>query len=453
MNNTSFSRGEGLYKAGDYSGALRKFSECLKDTSSPLEPGEYGKIYHRIGNCLMKQKDLPSAIKAYDQARTDLDYDGGGSLHNNLGKAYSSLKQYDEAIENFKLAIDDPAYKAKYKAYMGLGNIDLKKGESAEAGKCFREAALDERNPDPASALLNLGVCFMSLGRPEDAITSYASAKDFSMSTATKNKLNASMGQAYAANNQPKEAVECFKAAVGDGTFNLSDSAAVDYSRCVSELSRGVVSAGVEATSAALAESQGDLSGLDVSTSDEVSQSGDDPYFYDEGTSNLENVQGYVGAYENDDQFFTASEEEMKDIYKQMAKKDRRRRGVGLKIVIVLIVIIILGICGAIFGYTRGYGYPTQRAVAAQLFSNPTKSNPVFAKNLSDSSKTSMLAGVVQDDDIVVSGIERSMSESSAYVTAHTEQGGEIKYKVNYVRDLVGWKISNIDIYFTSANS
>ena len=89
-------------------------------------------------------------------------------------------------------------------------------GDSADAGRNFREAALDPNNPDPAKSLLNLGVCFMSLGRPGDAIASYESAKQFNMSNDTRNRLLASMGQAHAANNEPEAAVECFKEVTAD---------------------------------------------------------------------------------------------------------------------------------------------------------------------------------------------------------------------------------------------
>ena len=64
--------------------------------------------------------------------------------------------------------MSDAKYDASYKAYSGMGNALLKLGKSAEAGVAFREAALDEANPDPTKALLNLGVCFMALDRPAD---------------------------------------------------------------------------------------------------------------------------------------------------------------------------------------------------------------------------------------------------------------------------------------------
>ncbi len=448
MNNTTFSRAEGLYSAGDFSGALKKYTECLKDSSQPLLSGEYGKIYHNIGNCLMKLNNPEQAIKAYTQAEADRDYTESGALHTNLGKAYAALKDFDEAKVQYNAAIEDPYYEGKYKAYMALGNVELKLGESANAGKCFREAALDESNPDPAKSLLNLGVCFMSLNRPQDAIQSYASAFDFEMKQDTRNKLNASMGQAYAANGQPKEAVDCFKAATLDGTFNLSDSAAVDYSRCISDLSRGVAASDQTAVI-----DEGDLSGLDVTNAEDIALQNSDPYYYDEGTSQLETVQGYVGAYEDDDQFFTASEEEMKDIYKSMAKKERKRNGLGLKILIVVIVLIALALAAGIVGYTQGYGYPTQRTIATSILANPESTNSNFSSNISETNKKSMLDGVIADSNAEVTAVERGMTESVAYVKAHTQKGGEVNYKVTLVRDFLGWKVSNIELYFASANS
>ncbi len=77
--------------------------------------------------------------------------------------------------------MSDAKYDTPYKAYTGMGNALLKLGKSAEAGVAFREAALDEGNPDPTKALLNLGVCFMALDRPADAVASYESALQFDM--------------------------------------------------------------------------------------------------------------------------------------------------------------------------------------------------------------------------------------------------------------------------------
>ena len=49
-------------------------------------------------------------------------------------------------------------------------------------------------------------------------------------------------------------------------------------------------------------------------------------------------------------------------------------------------------------------------------------------------------------------GVDASMSETVAYVTAEMPEGGQMQYKVSLVRDLIGWKVSNIELYFASQN-
>ena len=446
MNETTFSRAAGLYHAGDYRGALRKYTECLKDEQSPLKPGEFGAVYHHIGNCLMKMKNPEEAIRAYTQAEEDAAYTADGSLHTNIGKALSSLKEYDKAIDEFQKAIDTPGYNSRYKALMSLGNIQMKMGNSADAGRNFREAALDQNNPDPAKSLLNLGVCFMSLGRPEDAIASYASARDFDMSKDTKNRLLSSLGQAYAANGQPSEAIECFKEVTADGTYQLSDSASVDFSRCITDVQK------LEKEAEAAAQ-VADMSGLDVSTADDLTNTSE-AYFQDDGTQMLDRVPGYVNAYEGDeDKFFTATEDEIKEIYKAQAKKDRKRRGVGLKIFLTIVIIIVILVVGAAVGYIFGFGFPTQEMTTEELFTNPTTTSSAFSSSVGESSKKQMVDSLVTDPSVEVTGVARDMNESKVYATAKTEQGGEMKYLITMKRELVGWKVSNVELYFSSQNS
>ena len=58
----------------------------------------------------------------------------------------------------------------------------------------------------------------------------------------------------------------------------------------------------------------------------------------------------------------------------------------------------------------------------------------------------------MQDADPNIDGMDRSMSDSTVYVTAKTAEGGEVQYKVSLVRDLIGWKVSSVELYFASQN-
>ena len=150
---------------------------------------------------------------------------------------YAALHDFDGAVKHFEIAVSDGKYLTPYKAYTAMGNALLKKGKSAEAGVAFREAALDETNPDPTKALLNLGVCFMALDRPADAVASYESALQFEMLPNVRNKMHASLGQAYVACGQMQKAVDAFEQSIADKTYFLSASASVDYQRAVAAVS------------------------------------------------------------------------------------------------------------------------------------------------------------------------------------------------------------------------
>jgi hypothetical protein len=253
------------------------------------------------------------------------------------------------------------------------------------------------------------------------------------------------MGQAYAASGRMHEAADAFERAIADGTYSLSDSASVDYQRAVNVISHEA--AAVEAAA------EQDLSGLDVLASGiAMEPAEDDPFFYDEGYEDAEQLPGYFDAYDqaSENHFFETSDSELEQWSKDLARKDRKRRNVGLKIVITLIVLVIIALGVGIFGFTQGYGWPTQQAVAQELFANPSDSQDLFSDSLSSTSVSYMLDPVVTDSNISVDSIERSMSDSILYVTANAPQGGEVYYKLEMVRDLLGWKISDVELYFPS---
>ena len=82
-----------------------------------------------------------------------------------------------------------------------------------EAGAAYREAALDPANPAPAKSLVNLGVCFMELGRPEDAVSVYETALDFDLDDRARAKAYANLGQAYMAQGRVPRALNAFEKA------------------------------------------------------------------------------------------------------------------------------------------------------------------------------------------------------------------------------------------------
>ncbi|OUO90869.1 hypothetical protein B5F40_05235 [Gordonibacter sp. An230] len=452
MNNELFQQARAAYARKDYQEALTAYTQCLQDASSPLAPGESGLLYHQIGNCLVKLKNPGEAIHAYTQATADAAYDACGAVNYNLGMAYASLHDYEDAVKHFEVAVSDAKYDAPYKAYTGMGSALLKLGKSAEAGVAFREAALDEANPDPTKALLNLGVCFMALDRPADAVASYESALQFDMRPETRNRLYANLGQAYVACGQMQKAVNAFEESIADKTYFLSDSASVDYQRAVAAVAQGTS----EITQVMAPVSAADMSGLDVAADgstvyvEQDPYGTSDPYYYADPYAQ----QDAYPAAGGEDRFFNASDEELEQWSRGLAKQDRKRRNVGLKILVVIVLLVLAAFAAAVFLYTQGWGYPSAETVVQELFADPQAApSTLFADEVEPDSAASM-AGLIPEGAGLVGfdGMDASMSETTAHVTVETPEGGQMQYEVSLVRDLIGWKVSSVDLYFASQN-
>lgn len=448
MNNELFQQAKTASAALDYNRALDLYSRCLQDPEQPPQPGEVGLIFHQIGNCLMKLKSYYEAVEAYTRSAADSAYDAVGTVNCNMGMAYAVLRDWPNAVKHFEIAVSDRNYSTPHKAYMGMGNALLKQGKSAEAGVAFREAALSESNPDPTKALLNLGVCFMALNRPADAVASYESALQFSMNSETRNKLYASLGQAYTASGQMEQAVDAFERALADKTYHLSDSASVDYQRAIAALAHG------SGDSTQALPAIPDTSGLDI-TSDGSAIPEQEPYVVSDDIS-----EAYYFADEfaeqgdpanNEERFFNATDEELEQWSKGVVKLERKRRSVGLKVLLVIILLVLVALGSGLFLYTQGFGYPTQETVIEQLFSDP-ESSGAYANGVTEDDIADMAALIPEGSKPTIDGMNKSMSTTTAYVTGTTPKGGDILYEVTLVRDMIGWKVSNVDLYFTSQN-
>lgn len=447
MNTNTFQTAVDYYNAKDFGQALSRFTECLQDTDSAPEPGEIGLLYHRIGNCLMKLRDHEEAIHAYTQSTADSAYEAIGAVNTNLGNAYAALHDYDNAVKHYEIAVSDRGYETPYKAFSGMGKAYLKLGKSAEAGSAFRSAALDDANPNPVPALLNLGICFMALGRPADAVASYESALQFDMDTDTKNKLYANLGQAYVADGKMQQGVNAFEMALADKTYFLNDAASVDYQRAV-----GAVAQGTDVMDPLEGDGGADVSGLDISGDGVPVYHETDVDAANANPLNLANSYGVEDDYESgDDRFFNASDEELENWSRGVARQDRKRRNVGLKVLVTLIVLALLALAAGLLAYTQGWGYPSQQTMVKNLFVDKNMSGAHdFLPGISSEDIATMLDPVVQDENVVIDGVESAMNTSVVYATAHTEEGGQVSYKISLARDGIGWKLTNVELYFPS---
>lgn len=423
MNQQAFEAGRDAYRQGDLTSAVRWLEQAK-------QPGEVsGRIDHLLGNCLMKLGNFEQAAIAYGDALGDANYGHAGALAANRGRALLAANRPQEAVASLVMATKDSEYPTPYKAYVALGNAYSQMGDFREAGVAYRNAAIDETNPDPSGALRSLGGCFMKMGRAVDAVEAYRTALDFSTPLESQNAIYEDLGMAYAAAARWNEAVDSFGHATASGNHQLSAES----------------EAALAAARAALSSVSSDPSGTDAF----LAAAG-----YGTGTDPLDPL-GKSGEFipsPEDTGFFDITEKEMAKLEVDNRSIRKKRRGSGLRGCLILILLALL-VCGAAaLAYYNGYGWPMQEAVVEDLFTTNASGgdiNGLLADSLSEEARMEILAMLPDGaTDVQVSGVDRSMNESSAFVTVTLSAGGEQSYRVELVRDGVGWKVANVTVEY-----
>lgn len=439
MNSTNFNQAELAYKSGNYVDALKSYYAALKEDSAGFDPGDAGLLYYRIGNCLLKMRTFNEAAISYQKALEDTGFSLKAAAQVNLGKAQLGLGKFEESVQSFNAALSDDSYAKPYQAQMGLGNAYTKLGMIVDAGTAYRNAALDERNPNPAKALMSLGNCFMALGRPEDAIESYNAIFEFDPLQKVAQKAYENLGQAFVAAEHYSEAADAFNRALAPGDFVLSSAAQADYSKALQALNK--IQSSVADNLAGLNQ----LSSVQTTAHLEPDEQADGTAVY--GAGNVPTA--------NDTGFFDVAESDLVQRSKEQIKGQRKLRHTGLKIVLVVVVLLILALGLGVFGYTQGYGLPTQEAVI----------NDLFVARAEGADTTQYWIGTTDEEKEVIERImdmvapttavdiiymDKSMNSTEAVVSAHLQESGTINYEVKLERSGLAWKVSALDFYFAS---
>jgi tetratricopeptide (TPR) repeat protein len=126
---------------------------------------------------------------------------------NNLGDALLQKGQVDEALEQFKKALE--IYPNYLEARYNLGNALLQKGQLGEAIAQYDKAL--EINPDSAETRHNLGNALLQEGRLDEAIAQYDKALEINPKYA---EIRYNLGNALLQKGQLDEAIAQYNKAV-----------------------------------------------------------------------------------------------------------------------------------------------------------------------------------------------------------------------------------------------
>lgn len=441
MNTQAFEIARSAYKSGDWAGAVSALSG-VKGSGEVC-----GEADHLRGNALMKLGMFSEAAEAYGEALADSSYGHIGALNCNRGRALVAAGNDAQAETCFQAAVSDPSYPTPYKAYQALGNLYTKRGQALEAGTAWRSAAIDEANPDPSGALVKLGGCFMTLGRPDDAVEAYRTALDFS-GDGSQAQIYAELGLAYMASNRIAEAADAFTKAASDPTYQLTGEQQVSFTAAQRAL------AAKQGTTPSETEQM--LAGTGYGAADLAANDGFGPTTASYDPLDPLGRSGEFIPSPEDTGFFSVTEEDLMAADKDERNARRKHSHRGLKVFLtILVVLVILGCAGG-FAFYKGYGWPTQEAVASDFFSAAAAGNdisPYLADSVSSDAKSEISSIMPAGATSSVSGVDRSMASSTVLVTSSLASGGSQSYELTMVRSGLGWKVSDVKLSFSSQGS
>lgn len=446
------------YNSEDYPQALKEYYKCLKEDFATFELGEAGLVYHRIGNSLLKMKNLQEAANSYQKALQDESYTERTSICVNLGTTLNGLGNYEEAIAYFNKALADASYTKPYRAYMGQGTAYSKMGQYVEAGTAYRDAALDENNPNPVKALLSLANTFTLLGRPDDAVEAYLAILDFRVTGKTLDTTLEKLGRSYVAAGRYQEGYNSFEEALTRDGFALSLEGEEDYRKA--RLALGIA-VETQVDDDFEYQEEDPLAGFDLQGSYPAEPTPQYPALdFDENESYGAGNVPSMG----DTGFFTVSDADLIASSKTQMRKERKLRHTGLKALLIIIIILIIVFGAGVFAYTQGVGFPSQQKVIETFFAEYAAGEPVadtWVKSSQEDKETldRLLDGVAKSSDVTIvsldgkdgeEGFLSMMLESQALADVKLPEGGIAHYRIDLVRDVIGWKISGIELVFAS---
>lgn len=430
MDEALFREAEKSYAAGDYRAAAKTFLAAAGRKAEGSGPA-----YHQAGNALMKLHREHDAVTVYGHALKDEAYDKAGAVLANLGRAHAAVGSYHEAVETYKRALEEPDYRTPYKALQGMAAALWQMERFEDAAKAYRKAALETGNPDPGKALNNLGQCFMKLGRPADAVEAYRAALGVD-GYSGKGRATSNLGMAYAAAGEADEACRAFEKAVHLHGHALPPEASAVYGQCRAEVvADSPDRETVDGWSTGDMPAVGAVQGEERATGPEVPAE--------------EPVAVPFGEGETD--FFTLSEQEMKekDRAARRAEKQQRRSARNPWAIVASVAGVIVALAVAVGAlYYFGIGWPTQRQTVNGMMDAYAGGEGVegywVAVPQADIDKemskiTPNFAGYEMD------GVERTPMTSRVDLTVTPAKGAPLHYKVTLAREGVGWKVTGIE--------
>lgn len=222
-----YNKGNKLIKSGDYQGAIKDYEEALTKAK------DY-RIYYQEGIAYKKLRKFDKAEEAFKACiQTNPDF---AAAYNGLGTTYYSKKDYQKAIDNFKL-FAEKAKKKKLKkrakrfislAYTKLGVKEINDHKYNKAVEYLKQAV---DNYEYDAAYLQLANAYIELGKYKEALAAADNAIKFraKRSRVPKGAPYFYKGLAYKGMNDKSSAKANFKIASKDKLYRAQSKYEMKY--------------------------------------------------------------------------------------------------------------------------------------------------------------------------------------------------------------------------------
>jgi tetratricopeptide (TPR) repeat protein len=221
---TKMQVGRILFYQGIYKTALQIYLQMLELAEEENDQEWLGKSLYQLGSIRLVLEDYKEALGYFNKAKSILDsyyQDKGGlskaiqtGFHNNFGVIYSGLKDFDNAIKEFKTGIkiiadDSSLQNNKVQLINNLGDVYYKSGEYQKALDEYQNGLEQIQNyPNPLfEAMLynSLGKTYLALKNNEEALKHYQLGLDIAKKTnglSILKHINEGLAQTYEALNK-----------------------------------------------------------------------------------------------------------------------------------------------------------------------------------------------------------------------------------------------------------
>ena len=208
--------GEAYLRQGKYRAALKQLKKAEEVYAADhILQEDLGLVYYHLGNqdqAIVHYKKALAIKDDYTPAR------------NNLGNAYAQKKEWDKAIEQYRLVTSDLLYGTPQKPLSNLGVVYYELKEYDLSAQYFLKA-LDIK-PDFVEALYGLARTYVAMDRVPDAIVKLEKAIEIAPDSPI---LYYELANTYALNQDYRKAVGAYyKVAELKPNSTLADKALIE---------------------------------------------------------------------------------------------------------------------------------------------------------------------------------------------------------------------------------